>query len=162
MAITAYYDLKLTVQEALTIVDASGDDAKITHNLFNASGFLDADTTPPATKATSFELTLTSGAATIDLTALPSVYNATVDGTGLRVQLVKLKAPATNGNAVTIVPGASNGYNLFGATSKITLQPGEQVEFLGIDLQPEIGNSAKTIDISGTGSQKLDVQLVMG
>lgn len=62
----------------------------------------------------------------------------------------------------TIVEGASNGYELLGNAWSIVLQPGQQFGAYLKDAAPDIGASAKTIDISGTGSQALDVVLVIG
>jgi hypothetical protein len=124
---------------------------------------LNGDSSPAASEHAEFQKAMVSGAGTIDLTAMPGkTVNETINGTGLKVQMAKFRALATNANPITIVKGASNGYALLGASMNVTLLPG-QSQTLNLDgAAPTIGSGAKTLDISGTGTQVLEVELVMG
>jgi hypothetical protein len=159
-----------TLQSALTVVETitnngaflSSSSNKVTHNGLNVQSSIDATTTPPATKVAGFQKALAAGVGTIDLTALPGTNGTTVDGTGLKVQAVKFRNPSSNANNITITVGASNGYQLHGAGWSITLRPGESYLWEGVDAAPDVGGSAKNIDLAGTLVQALDVLIVLG
>jgi hypothetical protein len=157
-AIQAY----LTVTQVLGTPAGSLSDATVIHSLFNQTVDLNAGTDPAVTKTAAFEFALAQGVGTINLAALVGTNGATVDGTGLKVQGVLLVNPATNDNDITIVPGAANGIDLMGASSSITLHPGGFCLYYGADGTPDIASGDRTLDVSGTGSQVLDVILVMG
>lgn len=134
----------------------------ITHDGYNSTKVMNASSTPPATKAAYFSKALVAGAATIDLTALTGTNGVTVVGTGLKVQVARFKNPSTNANSIVVTVGASNGYNLAGSDFKVTLAPGQEQTFYGNDATPDVGSGAKNIDISGTGTQALQVSIVLG
>lgn len=115
------------------------------------------DTTPAVTKAVADKVTMTAGAAAIDLTSVPGI-GTTQDLTGLKVQAILLIAPSTNGAAVTVAPAVSNGY----ALGTHVLSPGarRQVYFAG--GLAAVGGSAKAIDVTGTGTDQLHYLLVAG
>jgi len=115
------------------------------------------------TKVAAFSQALTGGAATIDLTALDGTVG-TVDGTGLKLQVFKLKAPTTNTATLTATKGASNGYGLdsAGATWTVPLAPGQEFLFYGDDDPPDISSTKKNIDLSGTGTESVQVMIVVG
>ena len=124
---------------------------------------LTASSTVPATKHAEFQKVMSGGAGTIDLTALPGkTVDETINGTGLKVQTAKFRNLPTNANKITIKFGAANPYNLKGSTFTFELLPGQSDLFLGNDATPDIASGARTIDISGTGSQVLEVMIVMG
>jgi len=93
---------------------------------------------------------LSSGLATIDLTASP--YSGGTK-TPIRVFLMN---PAANANTITIAKGATNGYAGFGASFSITLQPGESCQLVGASA---LSSSNKTLDLTGTAAQTLVVQV---
>lgn len=158
------YEAKCTVQETLDTTlapAASASNRKITHDQYNWSGTLNSGTTPPATDVLSFVKALSAGAATIDLTAITH-EGRTIDGTGKKVQIFKARNKPTNANPITIQPGASNGYDLAGASSKIVLNPGDHVMLYCHDTAPDIASGDKTIDLSGTGAQELELEIVLG
>ena len=134
-------------------------------NGINQGGTLNATSTPAATKQSYFTITMTAGAATLDLTAIPGLnVNETIDGTGLKVRLLQFYAPATNANPVTAAKGGSNGYGLTaaGTTWSIPLDPDTSAARWCNTSAPTIGSGAKTIDITGTGSQTIQVSIVLG
>jgi len=164
VSLSVTYDSTVTVEETLTgnAPFAVSAKKKVTHDQFDTSATLNAGTTPPATTFAAFQQALTSGAATIDLTNVTGTNGATVNFTGLKLQLVKLRNPITNANTITIAKGASSGYALGGSAFSITLQPGEEWTYKGVDTSPDVGGSSKHLDLSGTAAQALDVYLVGG
>lgn len=163
MSISVAFASTITVVETFTGPYVAPGDATVTISQLNESETLTAATSVPVTKHSAFQKTMSSGAGTIDLTALPGwTADETVVGTGLKVQLVKLRNLAANANDITVTKGASNGYNLLGSSWEFTLKPGQSSTFSLDEAAPDIASNAKTIDISGTGSQILEVQIVMG
>ena len=97
-----------------------------------------------------FQMTMTAGAVTLDLSAIPT--NPVVDGTGKAVYGLYLLNPATNANSITIAKGASSGYTGFGTSFSTTLAPGESCQLAS---KTAISGSVKTLDITGTLAQAL-------
>jgi hypothetical protein len=158
------YNLSATVRETLATGVVAAAAPTIIHNGFNSQGTLSSTSTPPVTKMAAFEKALAAGTGTIDLTALTGTAGVAVDGTGLKVQVVKIKNPSTNTGALTIIPAVSNGYNFLGAASKIILNPGEEIEWIGYDSSgvPDIASGAKNLTLTGTGTEVSDWVIVMG
>jgi hypothetical protein len=162
MSVTTTYASTVTTVETLetNVPAASAGDKTVTHNGFNSSAALNAGSTPPATKCAYFTQALTAGAATIDLTALTGTNGATVNGTGLKLQVLKIKN--LGANTLTITTGASNGYAVAGADFSVALAQNQEFTFYGNDATPEIASDAKTIDLAGTSAQTSQVTIVMG
>ena len=163
MAVTFQYDSGVTVEETLaSSVPAQSSGSKIIHNGYNTSAVLNASSTPPATKAVAIEQALTAGAATVDLTSLTGTNGASVDGTGLKVQCIKLRNKATNSNPMTIVKGAATGYDGFGAAFSVTLAVGAEVTVYANDNGSDISGTNKHLDLSGTLVEVAELVIVMG
>lgn len=127
---------------------------------------LNATSTPPVTKYSGETWTLDgSGDATIDLTDLPGTQ-ANVDGTGLKVNVFRVICPTGNSGAVTITPGASNPYNLAGASFSITVEPGDEWLYVGYDTSPDVtdvsGSGNQTIDLAGTAADTCNIDIGLG
>jgi hypothetical protein len=134
----------------------------LTHSDWNTVKTLNGASSPPATLVASFAAALSGGVLTLDLTALVGTNGIAVDGTGLRVQVLRLKNSATNGNPISVAKGSSNGYDGLGAAFKITLAPGAEALVFGNDAGSDIGGTNKTLDLAGTLVQALDVEIVIG
>ena len=163
--ISVLFNSGVTVTETATGTYVSSADNTITLNGMNDSSTYTASTSVPVTKATAYQLTMSSGTGTIDLTALPGLTaDETIVGTGLKLQMLKLRNLSTNANAITCAKGASNGYGLpvAGTTWTVTLSPGQSITFFGNDSAPDVASGAKTIDVTGTASQILEVTAVLG
>ncbi len=161
--ITVLYTSKVTVVE--TFSGATDGDNTATFAPLNEDATFTASTTVPVTKHASFTQALSSGTATIDLTTLPGITaDETVNGTGLKVQFLKLINPSTNANKIVASNGASNPYRLDGLTTawSITLAPGQAVLLELNDAADDVSGSHKTIDLAGTLVQTLSVQIVFG
>jgi hypothetical protein len=167
MSIVVDAALNLTVRETLDTNVPAASRCTVVHDAFNKAVALRSTTTPPVTKVAVFQKALVAGVATIDLRALVGTNNLAVDGNGLKVQAIKIQNPGTNTNVLAVVPGASNGYNLFGASAKITLNPGEEFVWLGIDNAnvPNVDATHKTLDLSDAsagGTESSNWVIVLG
>lgn len=164
MSVSVTYATTLTIAETLAtnVPAATAANRVVTHNQFNKNVTLTGATSPPVTTCANFNKAMSGGAATVDLTALTGTNGATVDGTGLKVQCMKVSAPASNANAITLKFGASNPYNLLGSAFQVQLSPGQEIQIFGDDDTPDIASNAKNLDMAGTGTQSLDFAIVMG
>jgi len=157
------YASNITITETFSIADTV--DNTILVNTYNQTGTLTASSSVPATKQATFALAMSGGSGSIDLTALPGLdSNQTVDGTGLKVQLMLLLNPSSNANSITVAKGGSNGYGLdaAGTAWTETLSPGQWRMIGGNDVAPDVASGARILDVTGTGSQVLDVSIVLG
>jgi hypothetical protein len=163
MTLSVTFNSQVLVSETFTGGYVNPSANTITLNGLSETITLNGGTTPAVTVQSEFQQALTAGAATIDLTTLPGLTSQeTVNGNGLTVQFLKLRNLATNANSITIVKGASNGYALLGSAMSITLAPGQSLTLNGNAATPAISSTAKTLDLTGTGSQILEVVVVMG
>lgn len=163
MSLRAIFVSKVTVVPTYEGVYVSGSDNTITVNGLDESETYTDSTDVPVSKHAEGRKALSSGAATLDLTALPGqTADETVNGTGLKVQLMKLRNKATNANDITVSKGASNGHTLFGSSWELTLKPGQSVTFAGDEAGPDVASNNKTVDLAGTGSQELEYLFVFG
>ena len=160
MTVTALFTAKLEVTEQITVgvPDAIAAQSNIVHNVWNISDL----TLTPTTMTSSFVATLVAGALTVDLRALTGYGGYAIDGVGLRVQGIFIQALATNAAVVTIAIGASNGYDGFGSTFAVTLKAGGVALISTLDNGSDIAAGKKTLDLSGTGTDAVNIQLVMG
>ena len=161
MSVKLAYISQVTVQESITVSAPDVVAPTVTHKTFNTTLNLSATSTPPVSKTASFAKALSAGAATIDLTNLTGTVG-TVDGTGTKVQSAKFLNPSTNANAITVKAGASNAYLLGGTSWSFILSPGMEITVYGNNATPSIDATHKNIDLAGTGTQALNVVLVMG
>ena len=162
MSVSVTYAATCTVVETLGNNTGSAPAATrvITHTDYNEAATLTGATTPPVTTVAAFLLTLSSGAATVDLRALTGTNGASTDGNGLKVQILRVKN--LGANILTIVPGASNGIDLLGASSSLTIPAGGHAQFYFNDASPDIAAGDKTLDVTGTGAQTSEWTIVMG
>lgn len=123
---------------------------------------LNATSTPAVTKGWQDQVALSGGAVTIDLTALALTGLTSVDFTGLKVQAVKIKVSASATGAMTFVPGATTGYNIFGASGSLVLPPGGVAVIYAPEGWADVGAGAKNIDVSGTGTETFWIEMVAG
>lgn len=154
-------NLKSSLEVIEDLSKTTLDDDKVTHKLEDVMK-LHSGSTPDAELVYSGNIPLVAGAATIDLTALSDSEGNTIATTGKKVRAIKIKPTSTNTGAITLVDGASNGYELFGDGFSIALNGGNHVlAYFGVDA-PDIGSSTKNIDLSGTGTESIDIVIVFG
>lgn len=102
-----------------------------------------------------YVVAMTGGAVTVDLTACGAL--GTVNLTGKKVTKLVVTALSTNQNDVTIAKGAANGYEIISGYSEV-LAAGEQT-IINTAAAPTVGSGAKTLDVSGTGTQGVAVAI---
>jgi len=161
--VSVAYASNITITETFSVANAA--DNTILVNTYNQTGTLTASSTVPATVQATFPLTMSGGTGSINLAALPGLDSSqTIDGTGLKAQLLLLLNPSTNANSITVAKGASNGYgwNTAGTSWTVSLSPGQWAMFGGNDVGPDVASGARLLDVTGTGSQVLDVSIVLG
>lgn len=164
MSVKLSYGSNMTLLE---ILEANPDSASpagrtVQHNQFNTNLSLDGDSTPAVSKVAAFVQALTAGGATVDLTSLTGTNGASVNGTGLKVQALKVK---NLGDApLVIIPKATTGYALFGAigTGSMTVLAGGEVTIYGNGAAPDIGGTSKDFELSGSGVEESEWTVVMG
>jgi hypothetical protein len=162
-SVTVTYEAKVTVVETLPNNSGSAPDTtrKITHTNYNESATLNSGSTPPATLVAEFLVTLSSGAGAIDLTALSGTNGATVDGTGLKVQIVRVKN--LGANTLTIMKAASNGHTgIFAATTPHPVPPGGHIQLFSNDNGDDIDATHKAWTLAGTGAQTSEWTIILG
>ena len=165
MSVTLSYTSNLNATEVLESnvpAVATTANKEVKHTGFNKAVTLNGSSTPPATKVAAFEQALAAGAATIDLAALTGTNGVTIDGTGLKVQAIKLVNKAANANAMTLSIGASNGYDGWGANFEVDIAPGAEVVLFTNDAGSDIGATKKTLDIAGSGTETAQIIIIMG
>ena len=161
-------NFNVTLNSQLTIVETpTGPDSptgSVVIAGYNETVNLTQASTPGVTKGTAFPVALVAGVATIDLTNLPGLTpDEIVNGTGLKVQFLKLQNPSTNANKIVVGKGASNGIQLDGATTwSFPLAPGQSILVNCNNATDVIGATKKNIDLAGTGTQTLNVSVTMG
>lgn len=160
MGISVSYVSQLTVVETASGAFVSSDDNTITTRL-NTTTTLNSGTTPAATKYSAFTKALSGGAGTIDLTSLSgSTPSETVSFSTLKVRAFKFQNPGSN--AITVTPGASNGLNLLGADFTLVIPAGGEVLMTLNAGSVTVDNTHKTLDLAGTGTDTLNVELIAG
>jgi len=165
MSIIAPYKSVLQPIETAPAAAGLASGTKLVFSDYDTEIQLGAGSVPVVTKKANFLLTLSGGAATIDLTALPDLAGVQ-DFTGLKVQAIKFRNPSAN--VMTISKGASNGYGLDGGNAfTIPVAPVYQSrpgEFLGLfpEGTPDVAAGAKNIAVAGTGTQTLQCTILAG
>jgi hypothetical protein len=164
MSLELTYQATAKAKETLSVNVPAAPAASrlVTHSAWDTAKTLTSSSSPPVTLWAAAQVALAAGAKTVDLTALVGTNNLAVDGTGLRVQIVRLRNPATNANPISIAKGASNGYDGLGANYKETLAPGAEVLHFLNDAGSDISGTNKNLDLAGTGVQALDVEIALG
>lgn len=158
MALSTQIQLKVTTTETLT-----GDDlianSQLIHSGYDTDTTLTGSTTPDVTKAAYQTVALSGGAATVDLTSLLLNGQAvTLDGLQPRAFHFKNTGAAD----MTIAKGASNGFTGLGASFSVTLKTGQEVAFYLSTNATAVSSTVKTLDLSGTGTDTLQLSVVAG
>lgn len=165
MSVSIAMQSKVTTTETLTGPFISAADSTVQITGMDESGTYDATTSVPITKVAAYEVTMSGGAATINLAALTGLTaEEVVDGTGLKVQFIKFKSKTTNANVLTVTRGASNGWgpDAAGSAFTIPMSPGQSWLMSGADAGQDVASGDRTIDVSGTGSQVLQIFVGLG
>lgn len=167
VTITSAFTLKCV--EQLDDDSAAAANQRVTHDAFNVADTRNAASTPAAQRVAFFTVTLSAGAATVDLTALTTTNGSTFDATGYK--LLEILITNANANAVVIGTGASNGYaasNLpFSSTGQKIAPQGANDGVGALHLYfgdgcPVVSGTVKTLDFAGTGTDAFSVGMLFG
>jgi len=160
---SAVYQRTGTYSESLdNIPDSTGTNTSTHSSFATTTAALGPLTTPAVTKTASFTVTMSGGAATIDLTSL-SGTQGTVSGSALKVQMMVIQGKSGNGAAVTVAKGASNGYTGFGSAFSVTIpSAGAECVLYGNNAFGSVDSTHKTLDVSGTGTDALNCTVWFG
>jgi len=163
MSVSLKIAFALTAAEVLTSPSEMVGNINFQHVLEDKIT-LTAASTNPVTKAYSDRITLTTGAAEIDLTALTDAVNGALTMTGLKVQAIGIKAAATNTAKVALAAGTTNGYLLLAASGgKVEVGAGCSLFMSFYETAPDVGSSAKTLALSSTDQDAIvDVVIIAG
>ncbi len=162
-SISVQFKSELTVTETFAGADAGNPD--ITISSLNEDGAYTGSSSVPVTKAVRYDVPLSSGALTIDLTTLVGLTaDETVNGTNLKAQFIKLKNKSTNANKMIFSNGASNPYRIDGLTTawSIPLAPGQSVLLSLNEAADDVASGHKTIDVAGTLAQTVQLEIILG
>lgn len=149
----------LTLKETLTTAEQafiSSSDPSV------EAGFNVGGTVTGVTTTCSQQKALSGGAVSHDLTSLTSVRGSTgTSFSGLKVKRFLLRNPSTNANSITATFGSATPAVTFGTGWKLILQPGDV--YAGTLANSEtVDGTHKLWDLTGTGSQALDIVLGAG
>lgn len=162
MAVTISPRIDFTAVETLSSGVDAATDPVVSHNGFNLRNVsLNASSTPPVTKTVYREFALSGGSLTIDFTSITGTNGITHDMTGLKLQTVIIKNPAGNAS-MNIAPGSSNPYAPWGTGNDITIPAGSTFGFYFADTLADVAAGAKTLDITGTGTEEISIGFVFG
>lgn len=141
----------------------SGQTLQPTH--FNPTAVTYTSTsTPPATLYYGDEFTGDSGTPTftIDLTSWLDVEGIAKNGTGMKVQEIRIQADSSNSAVVNLAPGGSNGYVLFGTSNDIDVPAGGLVHARFDDELADISASLKNLTLTLGHGDICSIEIVMG
>ena len=149
------------IQEALK--GMLGGDVVATRPNLGSQTEYKAGSAPPGVHLSVQELALVANEATIDLTALAGGAQDTIDGTGLRLQVLYVCGRDSNG-ALTISEGDANPYELFGGANPIIYPAACTLPWLFQfdDKLVDIAAGAKDIELDGTGTDVFVIGIILG
>ena len=147
--------------------DEAADGKYVTSDQFNAGQQTHtSSTTVPVQRYSGQEYTLDgAGEAVIDLTDIEALQD-NIDGTGMKVNFVRVKNKSTNSGTLTIGPAAANGYDLWGSGVDLDVPVGSEVsqsfnEKLA-DISCVSGVGGYRIQLAGTAGDVIRVELGLG
>lgn len=162
-SVTAKYRFNLDVVDTPAAGLDLASDVGYTHTIPHSLTTLDGTTTPAVSKSFSDTISLASGTATLDLSALAGPSSTTIDLTGLKVQLFKMTCPSTNTLPISCTVGTQNAYDIFGAADgSVDVHPGCTVMCEWNDQLDDVGAADEEIDFAGNASESFSIQLVAG
>lgn len=159
MGLSVDYGTRHTLTQTF---DTSATDGGLQRSSFDSGVQLDGTTTPAVTEGGFAQKAMTTGAATLDLTALVDARSRTFSLSGLKPRTMKILALATNAGAVTISKGASQGYGGLGASFSLTLQPGQEVTLYLGSAAVAVSGTVKNLDLAGTGTDGVQLSISAG
>ena len=166
-SVSAEFAMRCEVAETIALGLDNVADRAVTHTVGADEGTLNASSTPAVSQTFSDTIALAAGAGTLDLTSLAGPSSTTIDFTGLKVQLIKIKTPPTNAGSIIVEhKDGATGYNLFGddntSDESIEVPPGSVMEFKYNDKLEDVDATHKDLKFTGTGTDGMQMILVAG
>lgn len=162
MAVSLRYENRVKMIETETGTLLNATDNTLTWDGLDREFTLNASTTPDIEDCALFVVTLTAGAATVDLTAMAHQAGVTKSATGKKVRVWKFWPATANAGNITVAKGASNGYAPLGTTlAKIIAPDGDSSDYFKA-AAGDVGAGAKNLDFSGTGTDSVLVAIGWG
>lgn len=156
----------LAVTEQLDDAPAAGNTVVSSFDV--AATRLTASTTPPATRAVHQRLELASevsgdpsASVEIDLLDLEGLQD-NFSAAGLKLQVLRVTHDPDNEGDLSIAPGAANGYDLFGGDNGVTVPAGGRLTMEFNGGAPDVGASARYLDLDGTDGDTIDLEMIFG
>ena len=166
-AVKSTHLLRLSIaQTADQSLDAVTTNPTFDNNFADVTATINGTSAAPATKAYTDTIALAAGVATIDLQSLLGPGGAALTFAGLKVQQIRITCPTGNTAGITFDVGATNGYNLFGednvSNESVEVLPGCAAQFFQNDKLEDVDATHKDIDVTGTGTEGFNIELVAG
>ena len=166
--------MRMNAKEVFTAgelpIAASEAERTLKLNVLAHSTTLNGSSTPKVDKPPVYKKISAAGTTTIDLTAAPAIVapgssTRSVDMSGAKVKGYLIRCGEANAGLVTIAPGASNPYPLFGTGNEIDLGAGAVIAqtFDGVESNlPAVAALVKEIDVTTTGTDEVEIELILG
>jgi len=106
-----------------------------------------------------------TGTETIDLTDLTDMEGVAIDGTNMKLQLLRIQCPSTNSALIGVRNGDTNPYFLYGlglSNVAFPVHPGGQCLMEFNDQLDDISATAKTLKFTGTQDDVFTVEFGLG
>lgn len=161
MSVSAVLKMLLSVKDISTDTYVSATDASRTWSGANLETTLNATSTPDGETGIVTLVTLSAGAATLDLTSMLHRDGDTRTAAGKKIRAIFFYNPSSN--LITATKGASNGHSPVGSTFTIPLAAsgGRNLWYMP-DATAITNSSNDTIDFAGTGTDTVLVIVVVG
>lgn len=159
-SISGSLTINASVSKSVTTNDPTATPPSLTLSIGNLSNSWNSTSTPNGLDAWSGLVTMTSGTATIDLTSLTQAGLAgTISMSGFKMRYIQVQPSTGNAAPISVAVGASNGYPSFGTIA--VLNPGDMAARTTV-LAIAVDGTHKTIDITGTGADSMEILVVFG
>lgn len=150
-SVTADIKLLMTVREKAAQADLpAASERIINHQAFNKEQQYSATSTPAAAKVLVDKPLAAS--TSYDLTNFTDAFGNALDATGEKVRALLIANPEGNDGNVTIKPNGTNGYDLFGASKDLVLEPGASALFNFDQTLAAVSGTEKVIDVENAGT----------
>lgn len=174
---SASVSVQLSAQEEFTLAEqpyaTQANDRTLRTGGLNLSTTLNGTSVPKVDKPPIYQkVTIPGGGSlTVDLTAAPGLSSPVaasraVDLTGGKLKHYQLRAAGTNNaSGVTVAPGGSDPYPLFGTAKSIIMGPGrlEAGGFNGVESDlPAVSATVKNITFTGASGDVVEILMLFG
>ncbi len=163
VTVSAAIATKLVVTETLGTNVPAASNPQVVHDALSQGVTLNSGSTPSALQYAADLVTLSSGAASIDLTSVSGTNGAAVNGNGQKVIGFQwVRNGAGESHNISMAAAGSNGYAVGGTGSVIIMPPNSSGVIYFGGSAPVIGGTAKAISLTGTGAETVILAFLFG